>query len=249
MKILVVILLVNGLKEQMGSSLYDPVTEEVVACTSTAGLRSPARSVMRERGLPTLQQMTFRERGALLEAMSKCIHGAREALIDIGRVNGGNTRGDAKFDIDGGTATLMYYAKLGAHLGDRKTLLDGEAITIGGARMQGQHILSTRPGVAVHINAFNFPVWGLAEKAACAILAGMPVISKPATATAWMTWHAVKTLDEADLLPPGVLNLICGSARDLLEHVTWADVIAFTGGAETAHDSNPSESIGHWGTG
>ena len=173
--------------------------------------------------------MTFRERGALLEAMSKCIHGAREALIDIGRVNGGNTRGDAKFDIDGGTATLMYYAKLGAQLGDRKTLLDGEAITIGGARMQGQHILSTRPGVAVHINAFNFPVWGLAEKAVCDF-GRYARDFKTSNGDAWMTWHAVKTLDEADLLPPGVLNLICGSARDLLEHVTWADVIAFTGG-------------------
>ncbi len=219
-----------------GSALYNPVTEEVVARTSTTGLViADAFESARSQGLKTLRAMTFRQRGELLEAMSKCLHAAREELIEIGRVNGGNTRGDAKFDIDGGTATLMYYAKLGAKLGDRTVLLDGEAITIGGARMQGQHVLTTRPGVAVHINAFNFPVWGLAEKAACAILAGMPVISKPATSTAWMTWHAVKVLDEANLLPAGVLSLICGSARDLLDHVTWSDVIAFTGGAETAH--------------
>lgn len=219
-----------------GSPLFNPVTEEVVASTSTTGLViENAFESARSQGLSALSAMTFRQRGELLGAMSKCLHAAREDLIEIGRINGGNTRGDAKFDIDGGTATLMYYAKLGEKLGDRTVLLDGEAITIGGARMQGQHILSTRPGVAVHINAFNFPVWGLAEKAACAILAGMPVISKPATSTAWMTWHAVKVLDEAKLLPAGVLNLICGSARDLLDHVSWSDVIAFTGGAETAH--------------
>ena len=219
-----------------GSALYDPVTEAVVARTSTAGLSiANAFESARTNGLQSLREMTFRQRGELLEAMSKCLHEAREDLIEIGRVNGGNTRGDAKFDIDGGTATLMYYAKLGAKLGDRKVLLDGEAITIGGARMQGQHVLSTRPGVAVHINASNFPVWGLAEKAACAILAGMPVISKPATSTAWMTWHAVKVLDAANLIPSGVLSLICGSARDLLDHVSWSDVVAFTGGAETAH--------------
>ena len=97
-------------------------------------------------------------------------------MIEIGRINAGNTRGDAKFDIDGATATLMYYAKLGESLGSRRVMLDGDAIQIGGARLQGQHILTSRPGVALHINAFNFPAWGLAEKAACALLAGMPVI-------------------------------------------------------------------------
>ena len=105
--------------------------------------------------------MTFSQRGELLEAMSKSIHAARETLIEIGQVNGGNTRGDAKFDIDGATGTLMYYAKLGAKLGDRRILADGDAIT---GCMQGQHVMTTKPGVAVHINAFNFPVWGLPKK-------------------------------------------------------------------------------------
>jgi 3,4-dehydroadipyl-CoA semialdehyde dehydrogenase len=166
--------------------------------------------------------------------MSKAIHGKREELIEIGRQNGGNTRGDAKFDIDGATGTLMYYAGLGHDLGDRTILLDGDAITIGASsRLAGQHILTPRPGVAVHINAFNFPAWGLAEKAACALLAGMPVISKPGTATAMLTGAMVRAVVDAGVLPAGVLSLVIGSARDLLDHVRWGDVVAFTGSADT----------------
>jgi 3,4-dehydroadipyl-CoA semialdehyde dehydrogenase len=218
-----------------GSPLYNPTTEAVVAEASTNGLDlGLAYDHAREVGGQNLRKMTFAQRGALLKAMSKAIHGAREALIDIGRLNAGNTRGDAKFDVDGATATLMYYAKIGEALGDTRACLDGDPIQIGGARLQGQHILTPRPGVAVHINAFNFPAWGLAEKAACAILAGMPVISKPATSTAYMTWAMVRALAEANVMPAGVLSLVCGNAYDLVDHVQWADVIAFTGGAETA---------------
>ncbi|MGC6415539.1 MAG: 3,4-dehydroadipyl-CoA semialdehyde dehydrogenase [Bradymonadia bacterium] len=218
-----------------GSALHNPTNEAVVARVSTDGLSlSSAFDFARTKGLKALSEMTFAERGALLKAMAKTIHGAREELIEIGRLNAGNTRGDAKFDIDGASGTLMYYAKLGASLGDRRSILDGEPIQIGGARLQGQHILTQRPGVAVHINAFNFPAWGLAEKAACAILAGMPVISKPATSTAYMTWAMVRALSAANVIPDGVLSLVCGSAYDLLDHVEWPDVIAFTGGADTA---------------
>jgi oxepin-CoA hydrolase/3-oxo-5,6-dehydrosuberyl-CoA semialdehyde dehydrogenase len=221
--------------EGSGSALYNPTNEEVVARASTEGLKlANAFEFARIEGCKALGLMSFAERGALLRAMSKAIHAVREDLIEIGRINAGNTRGDAKFDIDGATGTLMYYAKLGESLGNQRAMLDGEAIQIGGARLQGQHILTSRPGVAVHINAFNFPAWGLAEKAACAILAGMPVISKPATSTAYMTWAMVRALSDAAIMPPGVLSLVCGSAYDLLDHVAWADVIAFTGGAETA---------------
>lgn len=218
-----------------GARLYDPTTEEVVATASTDGLDlGAAFAHAREVGGAALRAMTFAERGALLKAMSKAIHEKREALIEVGRINGGNTRGDAKFDIDGATGTLMYYAGLGKELGDRRLMLDGEAITIGASsRLQGQHILTPRPGVAVHVNAFNFPAWGLAEKAACAILAGVPVISKPGTATAMLTWAMVQAVTEAGVLPAGVLSLVCGSARDLLDHLEWGDVVAFTGSADT----------------
>lgn len=218
-----------------GAKLYDPTTEAVVATASTDGLDlAAAFRHARAVGGASLRAMTFAERGALLKAMSKAIHGKREELIEIGRQNGGNTRGDAKFDIDGATGTLMYYAGLGQELGARTVLLDGEAITIGASsRLSGQHILTPRPGVAVHVNAFNFPAWGLAEKAACAILAGMPVISKPGTATAMLTWAMVRAVVEAEVLPAGVLSLVVGSARDLLDHLEWGDVVAFTGSADT----------------
>lgn len=217
------------------AALKNPATGETVAETSTKGLDlGAALDFARETGGAALAALSFAERGALLAAMSKAIHAERETLIDLGRINSGNTRGDAKFDIDGATGTLMYYAKLGESLGDRKVLLDGDAIQLGrDPRLKGQHVLVPRPGVAIHINAFNFPAWGLAEKAACAILAGMPVLSKPGTATAMLTWRLVKAVVDADVLPAGVLSLLCGSAGDLLDHVQWCDVIAFTGSAET----------------
>ena len=217
------------------SPLYNPTSEEVIAETSTNGLDlASTLNYARTIGGPNLRSMTFAERGAMLKSLSKAIHAVREDLIEIGRINAGNTRGDAKFDIDGATGTLMYYAKLGEALGDQRLLLDGDAIQIGGARLSGQHILGAKPGVAIHINAFNFPAWGLAEKAACAILAGMPVVSKPATSTAYMTWAMVRAISEAGILPEGVLSLVCGSAHDLLDHAEWSDVVAFTGGADTA---------------
>lgn len=221
--------------EGPGSQLFNPTTEQPVAQTSTVGLDfGAALTYARDVGGPALQALTFAERGALLAAMSKAIHAQREALIEIGQINAGNTRGDAKFDIDGATGTLMYYAGLGKTLGDRTVLLDGEDVQLTrDPRMRGRHVRVSRPGAAVLINAFNFPAWGLAEKMACAILAGMPVVGKPATATAWMTEAMVRAVVDAEILPAGVLSLISGRAGDLLDHVQWGDVIAFTGGAET----------------
>ncbi len=221
--------------EGEGAALYDPVSEGVVARASTRGLDlGAALSFARERGGPALRALSFAQRGGLLAQMSKAIHAQRDRLIEASRINGGTTRGDAKFDIDGATGTLMYYAGLGEQLGDRRTLLDGEAINLGrSGRMQGQHVLVPRSGAAIHINAFNFPAWGLAEKAACALLTGMPVLSKPATATALLTWEIARVIDEAKILPEGALSLLCGSVGDLLDHVQWGDAIAFTGSADT----------------
>src|SRR5690606_19494363 len=158
---------------------------------------------------------------------------AREELIALAVANGGNTRSDAKFDIDGGAVTLSHYAELGAKLGGTSLLADGEPIQVGRtARMGGQHVWARRRGVAVHINAFNSPAWGLCEKLACALLAGMPVIAKPATATALVA-HRLAQLCEP-LLPKGVLQLLVGPAGTLLDHLTAGDVVAFTGGSATA---------------
>lgn len=145
-----------------GRTLVNPSTEAVVATTSTRGLDlGAAVHHARTVGGPALRAMTFAERGAMLKAMAKALHGHREALLDISRDNNGTTRGDGKFDIDGATGTLAAYARLGASLGDRTFALDGDPEKLGsGARYVGQHVRTPRPGVAVHINAFNFPAWG-----------------------------------------------------------------------------------------
>jgi 3,4-dehydroadipyl-CoA semialdehyde dehydrogenase len=214
--------------------LVNPATEEVLAEVHSGGHDlAAAFAYAREAGARELAGMTFAQRGALLGAVAKAIHGAREELIALAVANGGNTRGDAKFDIDGGAVTLSHYAELGAKLGGTSLLADGEPIQVGRtARMAGQHVWARRRGVAVHINAFNFPAWGLCEKLACAVLAGMPVISKPATATALVA-HRLAQLFEP-LLPKGVLQLLIGPAGKLLDHCSAGDVIAFTGGSSTA---------------
>ncbi|HEY4219689.1 MAG TPA: 3,4-dehydroadipyl-CoA semialdehyde dehydrogenase, partial [Myxococcota bacterium] len=188
----------------------------------------------RDVGGPALRAMTFAQRGALLKRMSAALHENREALIDVSIQNAGATRGDAKFDIDGGIGTLAFYARLGETLGERTFLVEGAGENLTRSpRFAGYHVKLPRTGAAVHVNAFNFPVWGLAEKAACALLAGMPVITKPATSTALVAWRAMQILvDKADM-PKGVLQFVAGSLGDLLEGLLPEDVIAFTGSADT----------------
>lgn len=216
--------------------LVDPATEARVAESTTQGIDfAAALTFARTVGGPALRALSFAERGALLKAMSRALHAHREELIDLSGINNGATRGDAKFDVDGATGTLAAYARLGRDLGDARWQLDGEAEKLSsGARYVGQHVRLPRPGVAVHINAFNFPAWGTFEKIACALLAGMPVVSKPATATALVAYRMVEIIVEADILPTGALSFVAGSAGDLLDHLGPQDVVAFTGSADTA---------------
>jgi oxepin-CoA hydrolase/3-oxo-5,6-dehydrosuberyl-CoA semialdehyde dehydrogenase len=215
--------------------LVNPTTEEPLAQTSTEGLDfGKAVAYARSEGGPALRALTFAERGELLRAMARAIHAQRDALIEVAIQNAGNTRSDAKFDIDGASGTLAYYADLGKQLGDQRFLLDGDGIQLGRApRFYGQHVSLPRHGVAVHVNAFNFPAWGLAEKAACALLAGMPVITKPATSTALLSYRIMKLFTEQNLLPKGALSFVAGSPGDLLTHLRGQDVLAFTGSADT----------------
>lgn len=226
------------------AELVNPATEEVLASTSSAGLDlAKALAHARDVGGPALRALTFRERGELLEKMSKAIYAERDALIELAIANGGNTRSDAKFDVDGATGTLMAYAELGKKLGDKQLLVDGEPADIAGSRLQGYHLLSPRHGVAVHIGAFNFPAWGWAEKAACALLAGMPVFTKPATATALLAHRTAEICVGAGILPRGAFSFLCGSAGDLLEHLSWKDVVAFTGGSSTGLSIRKTERL------
>jgi oxepin-CoA hydrolase/3-oxo-5,6-dehydrosuberyl-CoA semialdehyde dehydrogenase len=215
--------------------LVNPTTEEPLAQTSTEGLDfGKAVAFARREGGPSLRALTFAERGEILRAMSRAIHAHRDALIEVAIKNAGNTRSDAKFDIDGASGTLAAYADLGKDLGDARFLIDGEGEKLGRSpRFFGQHVSVPREGVAVHINAFNFPAWGLCEKAAAALLAGVPVISKPATSTALLAHRIMKIFTEAHILPKGVLSFACGSPRDLLAQLGGEDMVAFTGSSDT----------------
>ncbi len=218
-----------------GETLLNPATEEPLAEVSNEGLdRGAALDFARSKGGPTLRSMSFANRGALLSAMCEAIQAHREELIELSVANGGNTRSDAKFDIDGATFTLSAYADLGKTLGETRILVDGFGIQLGRSpRFHGQHVRVTRHGVAVHINAFNFPAWGLAEKAAAALLVGMPVLAKPATSSALVAHRIVEILVEKNALPDGALSLLLGSAGDLLAHLGPQDVVAFTGSSTT----------------
>jgi oxepin-CoA hydrolase/3-oxo-5,6-dehydrosuberyl-CoA semialdehyde dehydrogenase len=230
-----------------GATLVDPTTEVAIGSADTSGIDFGAvLEYGRSVGGPALRRLTFAERGELLQRMSKALYEVRDALIEASIQNGGTTRGDAKFDIDGATGTLAYYAGLGRGLGARQFLVegDGEQLTRS-PRFWGYHIKTPRRGIAVHVNAFNFPAWGLAEKAAVALLAGVPVVSKPATATALVAFRAMQRLVEAAGMPEGVLQLVCGAPGDLLSHLGPQDVLAFTGSGSTAAVLRALEPVVH----
>lgn len=213
------------------TTLVNPTTEEAVAQVAAGGIDMPAAlHHARAAGGPALRAMTFRERGAMLMTLSESLLAIRDQLLDLSMINNGSTRSDAKFDVDGATFTLAAYAELGESLGDHRYLVDGEPIELLRSRkLGGLHIKTPHRGVAMHINAFNFPAWGLAEKAAVAWLAGMPVVSKPATATSWIAEVLSRALVNADALPDGAFTFIAGHPAGLVESLETGDVLAFTG--------------------
>ncbi|MFZ5477209.1 MAG: 3,4-dehydroadipyl-CoA semialdehyde dehydrogenase [Myxococcota bacterium] len=219
------------------ATLVNPATEAPLAEATSEGVDfGEVLAHARDVGGPALRALTFAQRGELLRDLSKLLHAQRETLLDVSQQNGGNTRGDAKFDVDGAIGTLAAYAgvaeALAKRCGDRRFLTDGDMLQLTRSpRFVGQHVWVPRPGVAVHVNAFNFPAWGTFEKVAVAFCAGVPVVTKPATATALLTWRMVEVL--ADRLPPGSLQLICGSTGDLLGRLGPMDHLAFTGSNTT----------------
>src|SRR5262245_6144593 len=216
-------------------TLLNPTTEEPLAQASSEGIDlKAALHYARTTGGPALRAMSFAERGTALKSIADAIQTEREKLLELGIANGGNTRSDAKFDVDGAIATLLAFSEIANTLGNSRFLIDGDGIQLGrSARFHGQHIAVPRHGVAVHINAFNFPAWGFAEKAAVALLAGMPVLSKPATSSAMLAHRIMELIVDRKLLPEGALSFLVGSARDLIPHLGGQDVLAFTGSGET----------------
>jgi len=189
----------------------------------------------REVGGPALRQLTFHERARIIKGLGLAIMARKEELYDLSYQTGA-TRKDGWIDIEGGAGTLFSFSSKGRReLPDAHVLLDGavEPLSKSGSFI-GQHIYTPLQGAAVHINAFNFPVWGMLEKLAPTLLAGMPAIVKPASSTAYLCEAAVRVMVDSGLLPPGSLQLIVGGVGDLFEHLTGQDVVSFTGSASTA---------------
>jgi oxepin-CoA hydrolase/3-oxo-5,6-dehydrosuberyl-CoA semialdehyde dehydrogenase len=219
-----------------GVPLRDAVTGEEVARISSAGIdMAAALDYGRRTGGPALRELTFHQRAALLKALGSHLREHRDELYALSARTGA-TLGDSRFDIDGGIGVLLSYGSKGKReLPNAHVYLDGPVEPLGkGGTFVAQHIATSLRGVAVQINAFNFPVWGPLEKLAPAFLAGVPSLVKPASQTAYLTARMVQLVIESGILPEGTLQFVAGSVGDLLDHVTGQDLVSFTGSASTA---------------
>ncbi len=220
---------------EQGAALVNPTTGDTVASASSKGLDlKAALAYSRNVGGPELRKLSYSQRAELLGKIADVLAARRDEWFEIARKNSGNTKADASIDVDGSIGTLKFFAKIGGKLGNAHMLRDGGPLRLArDANFQGLHVGVPLEGVAVHINAFNFPAWGLWEKAAVSLLAGVPVLAKPATSTAWLAQEMVSAVMEAGVLPDGALSILCGSPNDLLDHLQLGDVVAFTGSAAT----------------
>lgn len=218
------------------AELRSAINGDVVALTSSQGLDFGAMArFAREQGGPALRALTFHERARLLKTLAEALTARKEELYELSYTTGA-TKADSWIDIDGGIGTFAVYQGKGRReLPNERILIDGavEGLSRNGT-WQGLHVYTSLQGVAVHINAFNFPVWGMLEKLAPTFLAGVPAIVKPASATSYLTELAVRIMIEANVLPKGALQLVVGSTGDLFDHLTTQDVVSFTGSAATA---------------
>lgn len=235
--------------EGEGQILYDAVKGEPIAIAATKGLDFEAMlEYGRQVGNPKLRKMTFHERGRMLRALALYLLERKEQFYKVS-YHTGATKADSWIDIEGGIGNLFTNASLRRKFPDLSYCTDGEPVSIGKAgTFIGHHILVPKEGVAVHINAFNFPVWGMLEKCAVNWLAGMPAVVKPASITSFLTEAVVKEIIASKILPEGALQLICGNAGDLLNYVTSQDVVTFTGSHTTgimlkSHPKILSESV------
>src|SRR5229473_3255688 len=219
-----------------GVAMRDATTGEFIAQASSAGVDFAAvLAHARDVGGPELRAMTFHERASLLRALAKRLSELKEEFYALSYRTGA-TMSDSMIDIDGGIGTVFVFAGKGSReLPNARVYVDGdvEGLSKGGTFV-GQHLYVSREGAAVHINAFNFPVWGMLEKLAPTLLAGMPAIVKPATATAYLTELVVRGIIESKILPEGALQLVCGDLGNLFDHLNCQDAVSFTGSAQTA---------------
>jgi oxepin-CoA hydrolase/3-oxo-5,6-dehydrosuberyl-CoA semialdehyde dehydrogenase len=220
----------------VGAPVHDAVDGGLVTQVSTDGLDlAEAVRYAREVGGPALREAGFQARAAMLKAAALAVSERKQELYDLS-ARAGSTRADAKVDVDGGFGTALVYASLGrTGLPEGNLVVEDPPVPLGRqGSFVGQHVLTPRRGVAVQINAFNFPVWGMLEKLAPALIAGVPSIVKPASQTAYITEHAVRIMVEADVFPEGAVSLVSGPVPGLLDVLGGQDLVGFTGSASTA---------------
>ena len=217
-----------------GTELFDAVNGELVAVADSSGLDFGAMlNYGRETGGPALRKMTFQERGRMLKALALYLTERKAAYYAVS-VKTGATKIDSWIDIDGGIGNLFAYASLRKQFPDSSFYVDGELAKLSKeGTFIGHHIMVPKEGVALHINAFNFPVWGMLEKITVNLLAGVPAVVKPATLTSYVTEVVVRDIHASGILPEGALQLICGSANGIFDHLEMQDVVTFTGSAST----------------
>jgi oxepin-CoA hydrolase / 3-oxo-5,6-dehydrosuberyl-CoA semialdehyde dehydrogenase len=217
-----------------GSPLYNAVTGREISRVTTKGLDfASILQYGREVGNPALRKLTFHERGRMLKALALYLMERKEMFYEISYLTGA-TRADSWIDIEGGFGNLFANASLRRKFPDLPYCTDGDPVALSkGGSFMAHHLLVPKEGVAVHINAYNFPVWGMLEKCAVNWLAGVPAVVKPASITSYLTEAVVKEIIASGILPEGSLQLICGSAGDMLDYVTAQDVVTFTGSKTT----------------
>lgn len=217
-----------------GDKLYNAITGDAIYTASSEGLDFGAMmDYARKVGGPALRKLTFHERGRMLKALAMHLMEQKENFYKISAQTGA-TRIDSWVDIEGGIGNLFANASLRRQFPDERFYVDGEAAKLSkNNTFIGHHIMVPREGVAIHINAFNFPVWGMLEKIAVNLLAGVPAIVKPATLTSYLTEAVFEEIIKSEILPAGALQLICGSARGILDTIETQDIVTFTGSAET----------------
>jgi len=217
-------------------NIASAITGDVIASAGNDALDVQGMlAYARDVGGPALRRMTFHDRARMLKALALHLREHRDALYELS-FNTGATQADHAIDIDGGIGTMLVFASKGRkEMPDSQVYVDGEIEHLSrNGTFLGQHICTPLQGVAVHINAFNFPVWGMLEKLAPTLLAGVPAIVKPATSSCYVTELAVKIMVESNILPDGALQLVSGGLGDMLDHLTCQDAVAFTGSADTA---------------
>ena len=217
-----------------GQELFNSVDGSLIATASTEGIELPeVLAYGRTVGSKVIRKMTFQERGMMLKKLALHLMKKKDAFYKISYKTGA-TKVDSWIDIEGGFGNLFANASLRKNFTNKPYHVDGDAIDLSrGGSFMGHHIMVPKRGVAIHINAYNFPVWGMLEKCAVNWMAGVPAVVKPATATSFLTEAVVKEIIDSGILPEGALQLICGSARTILDGIESQDVVTFTGSAST----------------